>query len=195
MSTGEVIASCWSTPGRSSWPDIGDCQTTIFSQGNLAVTLPRSGAWLGWGWYICPMFGRHLHTRECQLLMHWGEVCCGVGHMTSCIGPSLHMRGHLSWSDTPPCEACPSTWHQLSQDMIARLQIHGINFSFILPFLLLGLCHWLGLSFFESSPQLVTDSSHIFVHMLGRGASHEDLCAPKGGEVKVNWEPWPASKH
>ena len=31
--------------------------------------------------------------------------------------------------------------------------------------------------------------------MLGRGASHGDLCTPKCGEVKGDWEPWPASKH
>ena len=36
----------------------------------------------------------------------------------------------------------------------------------------------------ESGPQLVADSSHIFIHTLGRGASHGDLCAPKGGESK-----------
>ena len=42
---------------------------------------------------------------------------------------------------------------------------------------------------------MVTDNSHIFIHMLDRGASLGDLCTPKGGEVKVEWEPWPASKH
>ena len=30
--------------------------------------------------------------------------------------------------------------------------------------------------------------------MFGRGLSHGDLCAPKGGEVKVDWEPRPSSK-
>ena len=39
------------------------------------------------------------------------------------------------------------------------------------------------------------DSSYVFVHTLGSGASHRGLCAPKGGEVKVNWEPGPVSKH
>ena len=31
--------------------------------------------------------------------------------------------------------------------------------------------------------------------MLGGGASPGDLCTPKGGEVKVDQEPWPVSKH
>ena len=30
---------------------------------------------------------------------------------------------------------------------------------------------------------------------LAEVASHGGLCAPKDGEVKVNWELWPASKH
>ena len=42
---------------------------------------------------------------------------------------------------------------------------------------------------------MVLDSGHIFIHMLGRGTSPGDLCTPKGGEVKVDWEPWPGSKH
>ena len=39
------------------------------------------------------------------------------------------------------------------------------------------------------------NSSHIFIHMFGRGLSHWGLCAPKGGEVKVDWEPKPSFKH
>ena len=39
------------------------------------------------------------------------------------------------------------------------------------------------------------DSIHVFIHTLGIGASHGGLCAPKGGEVKVDWEPRLASKH
>ena len=39
------------------------------------------------------------------------------------------------------------------------------------------------------------NSSHILIHMFGGGLSCGGLCAPKGGEVKVNWEPRPSSKH
>ena len=31
--------------------------------------------------------------------------------------------------------------------------------------------------------------------MLGGGLSHGGLCATNGGEVKVDWEPRPLSKH
>ena len=31
--------------------------------------------------------------------------------------------------------------------------------------------------------------------MFGRGLSHGGLCTPEGGEVKVDWEPRPSSKH
>ena len=28
-------------------------------------------AYMGWGWHICPVDGRHLYTRECQPLTWW----------------------------------------------------------------------------------------------------------------------------
>ena len=62
---------------------------------------------------------------------------------------------------------------------MTRLQIHGTYFPVIIPFLSLGFCHWLGLDLLEGCPQLVLDCSHTFVHMLGRGTSLGDLCAPE----------------
>ena len=59
----------------------------------------------------------------------------------------------------------------------------------------MGFCHWLGLCLPEGGPQLVMDSGHMFIHMGGGGTFYGVLCAPKGGEVKVDWEPEPLSKH
>ena len=52
------------------------------------------------------MHDRHLYIRECQPLMQWEEVSFGEGLVTYCSCSSLHKRGHLSWSDTPPPN-CP----------------------------------------------------------------------------------------
>ena len=38
-----------------------------------------------------------------------------------------------------------------------------------------------------------TEATHV--HTLGRGLSHGGLAAANGGEVKVNQEPRPSSKH
>ena len=81
----------------------------LSSHGVVFLSLPPGVVLTGWGWYICPILGRHPHTRECQFLMWWGRVSCSVGCMTACVGPSLHMKGHLLWSDDPPHEACPPT--------------------------------------------------------------------------------------
>ena len=100
-SFGKVITSHWSTPGQSVWAG-----TRCLPDHYLLVawSLPHyiwELAQLGWGWYICPMLGGCPHTRECQSLAWW-EVGFGGGCMTVCIGLSLHRRGHLLQSDTPP---------------------------------------------------------------------------------------------
>ena len=73
--------------------------------------------------------------------------------------------------------------------------MYSAYFPIIVPFLSLSLCCRLGLGLLKGGPQLVSDSGYVFIHMLGRGASPGDLCAPQDGEVKVNWEPWPTPKH
>ena len=119
--------------------------------------------------------------------------------MTVCIGLSLHKRGHQLQSDTPPHMAHPPTC-LLSSSFPERCQPslrpdhQASDLSVIVPFRSLGFCHWLGLSFPVGSPQMVADSSHILIHTFGRGPSCGGLCTPKGGEVKVDRELWPASK-
>ena len=73
----------------------------------------------------------------------------------------------------------------LHLDQIARLQIHGAYLLVIVPFLSLGFCYQLGLSFLKCCPQSFMNSSHIFIHTFGRGLSHGGLCTPKDGEVKL----------
>ena len=77
----------------------------LSSHGVFSLSLPLGVGLTGWGWYICPLLGRHPHTRECQFLTWQGEVGCGEECVTVCIGPSLCMRGCLSQSDAP----CPPT--------------------------------------------------------------------------------------
>ena len=65
----------------------------------------------------------------------------------------------------------------------------------IVPFLSACFYHQLGLCLSKGSPQLPSNRSYLFIHTFGRGLSHGGLCAPKGGEVKVNWEPRPLPEH
>ena len=203
MSTGEIVASHWSPQGSLPVLMLGDHQSTIFSWCNLAMTPPGSGLDCGGADTSVPCLV-DTHTRECQFLMLQGGVGCSVGCVT------VHIGCHFIQGDV-----CHSLMHHLMKlvlspvwnpllllkginlhlDKITGFQIHGTYFSVIVPFLSLGFCHWLGLSFLESGLQSVMNSSHIFIHTVGRGASHGDLRAPKGREVKVNWEPWPVSKH
>ena len=56
-------------------------------------------------------------------------------------------------------------------------------------------CCRLGLHLQEGDLQCILNRSYIFIHTLGGCLSHGGLCAVNGGEVKVDWEPWPSSKH
>ena len=102
MSSGEVITSCWSTPGKSCWPDVGWSPDHYPLMVYSCYHYPWELASLGWGWYISPVLGGHPHTRECQSLMWWEEVGCGGGCMTAHIGLLLCRKVHLSQSDEPP---------------------------------------------------------------------------------------------
>ena len=174
---------------------LGVCQTTIFLWHNLTVTPP--GSRLNWVGLV------HLShawwtpkQRECQFLMQQGEAGCSVGHITVCIGPSLHTRGCLSWSDTPPHEAHPITCllsysfperHQpsLRQDHQASDPWHlSLSHSTISIF---GLLLLTGPELPRGQPSIGHGQlPHIHPHTWQRCLSWE---------VKVNWEPWPVSKH
>ena len=54
------------------------------------------------GLVIFPMHDGCLYTRECQPLIQQEEVGFGGGCMTFHAGLSLHKRGHLLQSDSPP---------------------------------------------------------------------------------------------
>ena len=83
-------------PGKSAWLGCWVIIRPLFSHGIFFLSLPLGVGLFGWGWYICPGLGRHPCTGKCQFLMHRGEVYCGGGFITVCIGPSLHREGRLS---------------------------------------------------------------------------------------------------
>ena len=101
-STVEVITTHWSTPGKSCWLGIGWLPNHYSLVASSYFHFPWKLACMGWGWYICPVYDRHLYTRQCQPLMWWEEASFSGGYMTVLIGPSLHRRGCLLQSDTPP---------------------------------------------------------------------------------------------
>ena len=99
-------------PPQGSLPNLmlGDYQTIIFLWHCLVVTSLRSRL-TGVG-LVCPCLAWSVSMcKECQLLMQWGGAGCDVGCVNFHTGPSLHMRGHLSWSDVLPHEACPPIYH------------------------------------------------------------------------------------
>ena len=113
------------------------------------------------------------------------------------------MRGHLSWSDVLPHEACPHLsliflfpW---KASALNRMRLPGFKpmhqFSSHNTTSFFSFCHRLSLGLLKSGPHLVSDSGYVFVHMPGGGALLEDLCTPSCWEVKVDWEPWPAPTH
>ena len=86
---------------------LGDCRTIIFLWYSLAVTPSRSRLdWGGTGTSIPYLADTHMKGIH-HLLTQQGGTSCHVECVNSYAGLSLHMTGHLSQSDTPPCEACP----------------------------------------------------------------------------------------
>ena len=102
MSMGEVVTSHWSTSGKSCWPGIRLAPDHYILVVYSCFHSPWELAWLGWGWYIGPMLGRHPHTRECQSLMWWEEADFSGECLTVHVGLSLCRRVHQSQSDAPP---------------------------------------------------------------------------------------------
>ena len=121
-------------------------------------------------------------TLVCHFIR--GDICCNLMHHLPCIllPPILDLPLSLK-------SIC------LHQYQVTRFQVHSAYLSVIVPFLLVHFHHQLGLCLPEGSPQSVLNRSYIFVHTLGRGLSCRGLSAANGGEVKVNWEPRPSSKH
>ena len=86
-----LLARHWVT----TWP--------LLSCGIITFSLPLEVGLHGVGWYMCPVHDGHLYTRECQPLMQQEEVSFSGGCVTIYIGPSLHRRRCMLWSDVPPC--------------------------------------------------------------------------------------------
>ena len=103
MSMGKVIASCWSTLGKSSWPDAGWLLDHY-------LLMAYSCCGLNWVGLV------HL-SCVWQTTTHKGKPVCGARRNSQlqcrihhCLCWSIpHMRGSLSQSDAPPHEACPPT--------------------------------------------------------------------------------------
>ena len=97
----------------------------LSSCGIVSLSLPLGVGLAVVGWYIHPLLGRHPHIRECQLLMQWGGTSYNIGHVNACACLSLHMRGHLLWSDAQPHEACPPIYLWSSSSLERHLPWQG----------------------------------------------------------------------
>ena len=152
-------------------------------------TFTPLGSWLtcGWSWCICPMHGGHLHTKECQPLMWHEKKPVSVDNASlstlvhHSVGGDVHcnLMHHLACFLFPPIPNLPLSLKGISLhwDQIARLQVHGAYLLVIVPFFSLGFSCQLGLSLLKGGPQLVMNSSHIFIHTFGRGLSCGGLFA------------------
>ena len=74
----------------------------LLSCGIIIISLPLEVSLHGVGLVHMSHAWQMHDTRECQPLTQWEQVSFGGGYVTFCIGPSLHKRGCLSWSDVPP---------------------------------------------------------------------------------------------
>ena len=162
LSTCGVISSSLPFGSWLNWGGTGTsipCLVDAHTQGNASLWCDENNlvsvgdAWLSM--LVCHFVG--------------GDVCCDLTHHLMHVSSS-----HLSLIFLFPLEASGFTKTRLAcfKSMVPIFRV-------VVPFLSLGFCHWLGLSLLKGGPQLVIDSCHIFIHMLGGGILLEgDLCAP-----------------
>ena len=159
----------------------------LSSCGIVLLSHPLGVGLTGVGQVHLSILGGHPLPRESQVLTWWWGASCNVGCMNVHAGLSLHMRGHLLWTDVLPHMAYPPIclWSSSSPERYLPSlgwdhQVSNLChlFSHSSKVLSFSLCHRLGLGLLKGCPQLVSDSGYIFVHTLGRGTTLWDLCAP-----------------
>ena len=181
----------------------------LFSCGiHFHSTSFRGKSCMRWGWYTCPMYDSCPYTRECQPLMQW-EVSFGLSGacMTFHVGSSLCKRGQLSvaiWCATSQVSSShlPLIFlFPLKASASTSMRSPGFKFTVHLSFCcstvfvgmlppLIGLVPPIGWSSMYPIWKL-----HIHPHAWWRPLLWGSALLPTVGNMKVNQEPRPFSKH